>query len=517
MADAGWGIRFYDLSEERESVGSTLSFVSNFANVSNRQDDNVRVFRSMYGLDNYLIWEVQHDLPHYDFSKVGLECKLFLHKNPLLSYFIDYYRVMDVKYDPKQSRYVVYCLSEDSLLLRTKLLNSDIVPPTFREKQTGIQLLTDMLKNICSVIEHPDDETTKTMIHFEYRYLNFQPDWTVFDLIDYIATECQYEWYLEDRTLHIGHALHALDERNCTKPIDKQYDHLSFSHFFFKVNINPYPINVLGHFKKSYRCVWIKHWAGATGGITKGAFIPIGWGHLDKQLFINCLEGDLEKNQAYSLLMKPAKYPAVTIGNILEDEGGNTIKSVSVQKNPNVYSMKTPNDIIIDRVGEHEVMLAKHEICRTTPYLDHEAGILFPSPYISDEPPPNSILFNINNRGEASVVGPYVYGSGRDDLVIPVKGKGDFRLQLPNGACIYIYENNDIIIQQEANPKTKPTGSGNYIKISNDGTIQINGNTTLAHKDHDHKGAPATDAIFKLPILGNVAQNTKGTTKMRAD
>jgi len=373
-------------------------------------------------------------------------------------------------------------------------MDTKITPPIYLEKRTGIELLKEMFENVLDVIEHKDYENTKDMIHFSYRYLDFNPHWTVYELISYIATESQYEWYLEDRTLHIGHALHALDNRNCTKPIDKSFDHLSYSHFFFKVNLNPSPINVLGHFNKAYRCVWVKHWAGATGGITKGAFVPIGWGHLTPQLYVNCLEGDLERNHALALLSKTNKYPGVTIGSILEDVGGGTIKSVSVQKSPNTFVMKTPNDIIIDRVGEHEVILQKHELCRTTPYLDHEAGMLFPSPYLSDEPPPNSILFNVNNRGEATVVGPYVYGSGRDTLVIPVKGKGDFRLQLPNGACIYIKENNEIIIQQEANPKAIPGGSGNFIKIGSDGIIYVNGVMTklqgggnkLSHGTHKH-------------------------------
>ena len=220
---------------------------------------------------------------------------------------------------------------------------------------------------------------------------------------------------------------------------------------------------------------------------------------MDKQLYINCLEGDLERNQALALLMKTPKYPGVTIGSILEDEGGETVKSVSVQKNPNVYLMKTPNDIIIDRVGEHEVVLQKHQICRTTPYLDHNAGILFPSPYLANEPPPNSILFNVNNRGEASVVGPYVYGSGRPGLVIPVKEKGDFRLQLPNGACIYIKENNEIIIQQAADPQSIPSGSGSYIKIGSDGKIYINGVETLMQG-----GAKALAHANHIHTLGNI-------------
>jgi len=516
MGDSAWGIRFYDLGEEKDTVGSTVGFITNLPN-HGRQHDNIIAFRGMYGLDNYLIWEIHRDLPQYDFKTVGVELRLFLENNPSLVYFKESYRVMDVWYDPNQSRFVLFGLSEDSLLLKTRLMDNKITPISYKDTRTGIELLREMLKDVMNVVVHKDYEWTKDMVHFGYRYLNYDPHWTLFELIDYIATESQYEWYVEDSSLHIGHALHALDNRDCTKPLGNLHDHLSFSHFFFKININASPINVLGHFKKAYRCVWVKHWAGSTGGITKGAFIPIGWGHLNKELYVNCLEGDYERNQASTLLLKPAKYPAVTIGNILEDEGGETVKSVSVQKNPNAYTMKTPNDVVIDRVGEHEVLLQKYNICRTTPYLDNGAGILFPSPYISDEPPPNSILFNINNRGEATVVGPYVYGSGRDTLVIPVKEKGDFRLQLPNGACIYIKENNEIIIQQEADPKAIPSGSGNYIKFATDGSIQINGNIPLAHKDHDHIAAPATDGVFKLPLVGNVAQNTKGTIKTKAD
>ena len=286
MSDAGWAIRFYDLTKDRNLNESTRSFISNFSSTGDRQNDKIRVFRGMYGIDNYLIWEVQRDLPNYDFKTVGAELKLFLDVNSKLPYFKDYYRIIDIKYDPNQSRFVVFCLSEDSLLLKTRLMDTKITPPIYLEKRTGIELLKEMFENVLDVVEHKDYENTKDLIHFSYRYLNFNPHWTVYELISYIATESQYEWYLENRTLHIGHALHALDNRNCTKPIDKSFDHLSYSHFFFKVNLNPSPINVLGHFNKAYRCVWVKHWAGTTGGITKGAFVPIGWGHLTLQLYV---------------------------------------------------------------------------------------------------------------------------------------------------------------------------------------------------------------------------------------
>lgn len=516
MADAGWVIRFYDLSKDARKIESTKSFISNFRGHGDRQRDNIRVFRGMYGLDNYLIWETQRDLPNYDFKTVGIDLRLLLNRNSKLKFFKEYYRIMDVRYDPNKSKFIVFCLSEDSLLLKTRLIDNKITPSVYQETRTGIQLLKEMLVDVIDVVEHRDYENTKDLIHFSYRYLDYDPLWTLYQLIDYIASESQYEWYLENKTLHIGHALHAQDDRNCTKPIDKFHDHLSYSHFFFKININSAPINVLGHFNKAYRCVWVKHWAGATGGITKGAFIPIGWGHLTPQLYVNCLEGDLERNQAYSLLAKSAKYPAVTIGNILQDLGGETVKSVSVQKNPNTYIMKTPNDIIIDRVGEHEVILQKHELCRTTPYLDHNAGILFPSPYLASEPPPNSILFQVNNRGEASVVGPYVYGSGRPGLAIPVKEKGDFRLQLPNGACIYIKENNEIIIQQAADPQAIPSGSGNFIKIGSDGIIYINGVKTklqgggyvLSHGLHKH-----TSGNLGMPIPPHTPVDSTTTTE----
>jgi len=499
MADAGWVIRFYDLSKDVRKIESTKIIVTNLHG-HGREKDNVRVFRGMYGLDNYLIWEVQRDLPQYDFKTVGIEFKLLLHRNPKLVYFKDYYRVMDVRYDPNKSKFIVFCLSEDSLLLKTRLIDTKITPPVYNETRTGIQLLKEMLEKVVDVVEHRDYENTKDLIHFSYRYLNYDPLWTLYELIDYIASENQYEWYLENKTLHIGHALHAQDDRNCTKTIDKFHDHLSYSHFYFKININSAPINVLGHFNKAYRCVWVKHWAGATGGITKGAFIPIGWGHLTKQLYINCLESDLERNQAYSLLVKTAKYPGVTIGNILEDLGGNTIKSISVQKNPNTYVMKTPNDIIIDRVGEHEVVLQKHELCRTTPYLDHNAGMLFPSPSIANEPPPNSILFNINNRGEASVVGPYVYGSGRDGLVIPTKGKADFRLQFPNGWCLYVKENGYTILKpSNTDPSTVPTlGFGEMGMIFDPENEKIDLQTSPAHGIYFTGGRPLGDITIQF-------------------
>ena len=78
MADAGWAIRFYDTSEDKDDENNAIDFMSNFKDVKDRQYDNIVAFKGMYGIDSYLVWEVHKDLPQYDFSTMGMNLRLFL-------------------------------------------------------------------------------------------------------------------------------------------------------------------------------------------------------------------------------------------------------------------------------------------------------------------------------------------------------------------------------------------------------------------------------------------------------
>jgi len=212
-------------------------------------------------------------------------------------------------------------------------------------------------------------------------------------------------------------------------------------------------------------------------------------GYLDKHLYLKMLEGSIERDIAYSMLnRRKVRIPSIGIGNILTDEGLEYIDQVSIQKNPQTYSITEPHNIIINRGDDLAVQHQLERATRSTPYLDHNAGLFLPSPKL-DNPPPNSLIFNVDGKRESAVIGGYVYGNGREELELLFKEKkGDLRLQLPNGWCLYIKENGETFIQKEgADPSAIPSESETQIYLGANGSIKFSGGGHfLSHDTHKH-------------------------------
>ena len=505
MPDSGWGIRIIEANEYGDDA--TIDIFSNYKKSKARNLDTLVAFSGMYGIDNYLIWNLHKDLPHYDFSGIALDLSLYMYKSTDIVYFQDFYRVQDIKYNTIKKQYTLYALSESTIRLRAKLVGYNVKSLSYLENRTARQVIEEVIakNNIFYVVFHEDNDATKNMLHYEYRYFDIDPEWTVLDFIEYIADENSYEWCIDtfvDKAtnepyyiLHIGHELKADLDMNASKPISIEIDNQSESLYSMKITTNSSPMQPLASWEETHKCVWSKHIAGKGGGISRGCFVPVGLGHFDKHLFVRTLEGDIERSIGASILnRRKVRIPSVGIGNIIKDEGildGNTspfIDEISLQKNPKTYTITEPHNIIINRGDDLVVQHQLEKATRSTPYLDHNAGLFFPSSVL-DTPPPNSLIFNVDGKRESAVVGPFVYGGGREDLVIPFKeSKGDLRLQLPNGWCLYIKEDGETFIQKEgADPTIVPTLANSQIYLGANGSIKFSGGGHfLSHDTHKH-------------------------------
>lgn len=523
-SQGGWAIRLY----EPGNFSKTIDIISNFKGFHNRTQDDIVVFNSIYGLDSYMLWYIHPDMRSYDFSTVHFNLKLYPEMKKNKPFWENKYRVVEIRYDPKLSKYVLLALSEDSVVLNTKLMTWKTPSIKFEEDRKAWEALRDVLEinDILAVqyFESPNEE----LVDFKYKQITIDPDWSVRDFINYICDDNKYEWYVYNKVLYVGKEIPAIESMNITSEYSEQGDRIAQSAFFKKVGGDLRPADVLGHIKKKWKCVWAKHFVGKVGGVSELCFTRIGGGKPDKQLYQHTLEGKRESdNASYIFAHNQFNSYSVGIGSILRDEGEALyVDEVSVQKDTDTFKVRDPNEMVFDRGNEDEtsrIVSQKERVARSTPYLDHNAGILFPVVQL-DEPPPNSIIFNLKGREESSVLGPFVMNNGKD-LVIPLQdNKLDFRLQLPGGWCMYVDKDNVMVIEQNADPTTKPTGENVYIKIDANGNIITKGTktklqegtNTLAWKDHDHLGTPLTGNIG-LPIIGNVAPNTKGTTDTLGD
>ena len=594
-----------------DDYNTTLDFLGNRKYVKGRYQDDVMVFRGMYGLDTYLIWKMPQNLPHYDFGRVRIDLRLYTKDSKKVPYFTDNFQIIDVTYDPKTSYYTLFAISEASAILQTMLLDYDVTSLNYIDNRNPENVLKDVLQKhgIFDVQfhRHPQQEEHR---NFEYRNLTINYDWRVLDFINYIADQNEFEWFVRKNSLFIGKEIFAVEEMNSTKDLNKETDKESKSAFFKIVFGSTRPMDIQSHINKEWRCIWCKHWAGKNGGNSQGCFVRIGSGTIDKELYFRTLKGYTERILATRLLNAKTISHSVVLGTILKDSGNEKyIDEVSVLKKNEDVKINTPYDAKIARGTD--AFNTKQKISRTTPYLDQESGLLFPSASLGDDIPPNSIIYNIEGKEESSVVGLFVMGNG-NSLKIPHKQKEDFRLRFPDGAELFYDESakmwlftsrDSFVIRQNTNipynevptknrgddeamfqiyqknlffdtdiahmhimepgcfqvvPKGGPTPSDpnrrfalycdndkgeviiesqNSIELKtyyggalSNGTITLNtlgeitigasatkvsiggGTQQLAYKFHNHLAAPATD-IFGLPLLGNVASNTQGTTK----
>lgn len=570
----GWAVRTYDPTD----FSKTIEIVSNFKGFHERTLDDIMVFNGLYGIDSYMLWYVHKDLHGYDFNNSHLNLRIFSDMNKTKPFWENNYRVTEVKFDPKVGKYVVFALSEDSIILNTKLVTWEITGVSFDEDRDSKGFLTEILEDndILAVqfFEHPNEE----LINFEYKQVTFDPDWTVRDFINYVCDDNKYEWCVYNRVLYVGKELKARISMNITSKYSEERDQIAEGVIFKKISGDLRPADVLGHISKKWKCVWAKHLVGASGGVTKACFTSIGSGKIDKKLYLHSLEGPREiANATYIFAHNQFNSYSIGIGNILKDDGNvSWIDEVSVQKDADTLKVRSPNEMVFDRGNEDDisqVVMLKEKIPRSTPYLDHEAGLLFPSPKLEDKkPPPNSIIFNVKDREESSVIGPYVMGNGKN-LVIPYKEKGDLRLQLPNGWCLYIKEDGTTYLrvanvdsQAKSSSLVDGTeqdkdvwiklGTGiadksikmnspeiiklqavNDVELYSKFTITIDGQTyiyvgpnangvliaggghKLSHVEHTHPLSGGTDGLFKMPLIGNSIPHPEvdGTIRTEAD
>lgn len=485
MTRTGWAISLRDPEEyvrnprtgkmENKPIGSP---VGNFKNFGDRQLDNVMVFNSIYGLKHYMIWEMHQNLGFYDFGSVLLNLRLFHDGNPNAKFWNDLYRPISIKYSTKRSKYILYAVSEDSLKLDMDCINPSV---SFDTGKKGWEVLQEINKTkgyFAKVVYHEsgDPSLQEPLL---YMLPNLY-DIRVYDLIRYICDECGYEWCIRKDCLHVGPELNAIYELQSGFKTDIATDKVSETAFFKYYSGSTIPADILSNWSQTWRCIWVKHAAGACGGVTKACFAEIGSRQIYKERFIQSLDPGKRESLEASKLLRPTKGVNMMIGNILTDLGENEfIDEISIQKNRKKKNETVPYNIQIDRSeGEEETIVENslNKVSRLTPYLDENAGLLFPSQTPSTHPP-NCVVGFPEQRIESPVVLGFLYGNGRG-VTLPTKAqKEDMKLRLPNGWCFYVdgKTGETIIRKEDAEVEGKPSTNVEvpYIQITKEGGVNI--------------------------------------------
>jgi len=473
---AKWAIRFYspfDVDDE------SLTFVGSFDNADGRYHDDIVVFSGMYGVPDFMLWYFHQDMESYNFSKYSLDLRLYLTGDKDEVYHQDQYRVVTVYDDYNSSRKVLFAVQEEYALLRTAVFMSRTYSLPYDENRDAQKLLYEVLVNtgLLPVIfmEHFDEDKKSTK--FEYPNFAFEPDWTVYDFIDYVTNENALEWSVKNGSLYVGPELWTYEELNATDMIDgNEVVKIVRTPHTVKIYSHGMPLDVLYYYQlregqnmTELRCVWVRHEVGANGDKTIGCFVPIGE-KITRDVFVDSLEGDKEISEAYARFSHKKLFKQIKVGAIVhnfEDDEEDKydqkyIEQITYEKDINQIAKKIPRRRVLN-VTDPSYVLSK--IGRTSPYLGSGEGIQYPVP----DTPANFIMLMPDDRIENTVQGPYVFGDGNEGFVIPIKNPKDFRLKTPKGEIYFDDENANWIIESEhgivykqkiTEPTETPTDTG---------------------------------------------------------
>jgi len=432
----------------------TVGEISNFEGIGNRQEDEIVVFNGMFGLDGYMMLYLHQTLPSFDFTKVIFEVRLYLDGNIKNLYYSNSYRHVSTRFDAESGRYVVIGIDEDSAMLQTKLTDKKISSlsyfnTTMHPRDIFINILQDYDIFNVDYDYHPFEDLFDII---QYRYFDINTEWRVLDFINYICDENKFEWAVRHMTFHVGVEIRAFKSRRVGRDVNEEKDRISRTPFFLTIDGEARPCDLFSNYDEAYKCIWVKHYVGKSGGSTTACFTKIGKGSIDKRQYFTSLQGGYEKTNASLLLMlhnSPSHY--VKLGRTIIDSG--TVKTTDLVSTHKEKISEKVTDLasinFVDGSSQSEPFkYFKDTISKSTPYLDHRAGLSFPVPWLYDGPDfsgqigapveeyrkkaPNQLVFNVEGREELGVLGNYLFGSGNEkDFIIPTKRDArDFRLTL---------------------------------------------------------------------------------------
>jgi len=453
---ARWAIRFYSPFDTDDE---SLTFVGSFDNADGRYHDDIVVFSGMYGIPDFMLWYVHQDMESYDFSKYSLDLRLYLVGDKDEIYHQDQYRVVTVYDDYNSSRKVLFAVQEEYALLRTAVYMSQTYALPYDETRNIKTLLYEVLQKsgLLPVVfqEHFEEEKKTTL--FEYPNFAFEEDWTVYDFIDYVTEENALEWTVKNGILFVGPELWTYEELNATDMIDsKEVIKIVKTPHTVKIYSHGMPLDVPYYYQfregqnmTELRCVWVRHEVGANGDKTVGCFVPIGE-KITKDIYLDSLEGKREISEAYTRFSRKKLFKQIKVGSVVEDylDDDETnydqryIERITYEKDRNELTKKVPRRRVLNVTDPSYVL---YKVDRTTPYLGSGEGIQFPVP----DDPANFIMLMPDDRIENTVQGPFVFGNGKEEFVVPIKDAKDFRLKLPEGDIYFDQENKNWIIESE--------------------------------------------------------------------
>lgn len=453
--------------------------------------DQFFVYTGLYGIPSHCIWYCAADKTKEIFQ--GMAFRLWFN-NELTSslVYIEDFIIDRSYYNVSSQMYEIYATS---VIFGDFITSNELDYQKFTSKEkkplSGQEIITKIIDSTFPRVRLSLSPNLIDIIgYFGY---SFDLDFNLLDLLTKICAENKWEWYLRGDALFVSQCLNVEDSNVVIK--NPESESSKIIHFFnYKYVEIPTDIAQPGSLYGEHgRVIWIKYTVGEDIGSMMGLMVENNRTNtLLEGKYLDTLFG-IDDKYIIERRMRDYSQNSVIIGRIFGEYKDTNRKEYEVPKFSGDIRKFTKwirkREFKVKFTDKDRPLIYSEDIRLTTPYAGNNVGIQYP------QDDSHHILFSPYGNREDPLLGPAFYGFNE---TIPLRdSEKDYRLTLP-GVTIYIKEDGEILIEQTAATEAIPTGSGSYIKILADGSINIHtkdkaktistneGTVAVATKNHKH-------------------------------
>jgi len=499
-----WTIEYLDVA--------TLTPISS----RNFPNDQLIVYQGFYGTPSYVIWYARPypDKPRQ--FKISSLFNLTLHTIDHNAPLIQTFKVQSVVFDVSKKMWKVFAIS--SIWYNFSNTNS-VQYFEYQEEVSGIEVIKDAISSVFNSFEvNYDIKELDKLAVIKYKYVAFDKETSIIDIISKICNENRWEWYLASDMLHVSPSLwlypYTKDRGKLVTMVAKETEHIkdAVTWFFRTRTIDATGAEPMTIFDES-RVIWVKYLLGESIGDMMTIMCQRNTGELiedypypyiSESTYNNTLSGIAKQLSLNRIYKSYAQMPVIAgriFGSVSDTNSYQTPKfsgdMIKLTKNWETRKYFTENDY--GGIDSPKPVLYAEKPRITTPYAGDAVGMLFPQ-----EENQHRLLFSPNGERDMPLVGP---GFFAEDETIPTRAsEKDFRLQLPDGTSVYCKDGETFIIS--GGTKIELSAGGLFVTQTEDQninkiTIDSSGITLSGNQIN---GLQPTLKITKgqVEILGNL-------------
>jgi hypothetical protein len=428
--------------------------------------DQFYVYSGLYGIPSHCIWYCAPDKTKEIFQ--GMAFRLWFN-NELTSklVYIEDFIIEKTYYNVATQMYEIHAISvvfDD--FITTNNIDSKVFTRNRKKPLSGKEIIGRLVSSTFPRVRISFNSNLVDII--KYFGFSFDLDFTALDILTKICAENKWEWYLRGDALFISECFNVEGSNVIIK--NPEAESSKTIHFFnYKYVELPTDTAQPGSLYGEHgRVIWVKYIVGQDVGTMMGLMVENNRVNtLLEGTYLDTLFG-IDDKLIVERRMRDYSQNSIIVGKIFGEWIDTNIDEYEAPKfsgDVRTFTKWLRNREFKEKyTGDDSPLLYSENVRQTTPYAGDKVGIQYP------QDSSHHVLFSPFGDREDPLVGPAFYGHNEK---IPKRDSAkDYRLTLP-GATIYIKEDGEIIIEQVTATEDVPTGTGSFIKILADGSINF--------------------------------------------